>query len=102
MSKKKNYKVNPQVEVVDEKFEASEMPETKEELVVVENNDVVTEEVIKVPNKKANQTPKKELKHYTVYSRNGDRIIVGQDANGNFEMLFGDFSKVEIGDEIDY
>ena len=24
MSKKKNYKVNPQVEVVDEKFEASE------------------------------------------------------------------------------
>ena len=42
MSKKKNYKVNPQVEVVDEKFEASEMPETKEELVVVENNDVVT------------------------------------------------------------
>ena len=102
MSKKKNYKVNPQVEVVDEKFEASEMPETKEELVVVENNDVVTEEVIEVPNKKANQTPKKELKHYTVYSRNGDRIIVGQDANGNFEMLFGDFSKVKIGDEIDY
>ena len=35
MSKKKNYKVNPQVEVADEKFEASEMPETKEELVVV-------------------------------------------------------------------
>ena len=102
MSKKKNYKVDPQAEVVDEKFEASEMPETKEELVVVENNDVVTEEVIEVPNKKANQTPKKELKHYTVYSRNGDRIIVGQDANGNFEMLFGDFSKVKIGDEIDY
>ena len=25
MSKKKNYKVNPQVEVADEKFEASEM-----------------------------------------------------------------------------
>ena len=72
MSKKKNYKVNPQVEVVEEKFEASEMPETKEELVVVENNDVVTEEVIEVPNKKANQMPKKELKHYTVYSRNGD------------------------------
>ena len=102
MSKKNDYKVIPQVEVVDEKFEASEMPETKEELVVVENNDVVTEEVIEVPNKKANQTPKKELKHYTVYSRNGDRIIVGQDANGNFEMLFGDFSKVKIGDEIDY
>ena len=102
MSKKKNYKVSPQAEVVDEKFEASEMPETKEELVVVENNDVVTEEVIEVPNKKANQMPKKELKHYTVYSRNGDRIIVGQDANGNFEMLFGDFSKVKIGDEIDY
>ena len=102
MSKKKNYKVNPQVEVVDEKFEASEMPETKEELVVVENNDVVTEEVIEVPNKKANQTPKKELKHYTVYSRNGDRIIGGQDADGNFKMLFGDFSKVKIGDEIDY
>ena len=102
MSKKNNYKVDPQAEVVDEKFEASEMPETKEELVVVENNDVVTEEVIEVPNKKANQTPKKELKHYTVYSRNGDRIIVGQDANGNFEMLFGDFSKVKIGDEIDY
>ena len=102
MSKKKNYKVNPQVEVVDEKFEASETPETKEELVVIENNDVVTEEVIEVPNKKANQTPKKELKHYTVYSRNGDRIIVGQDADGNFKMLFGDFSKVKIGDEIDY
>lgn len=102
MSKKKNYKVNPQVEVVDEKFEASEMPENKEELVVVENNDVVTEEVIEVPNEKANQTPKKELKHYTVYSRNGDRIIVGQDADGNFKMLFGDFSKVKIGDEIDY
>ena len=63
MSKKKNYKVNPQVEVVDEKFEASEMPENKEELVVVENNDVVTEEVIEVPNKKVNQKPKKELKH---------------------------------------
>ena len=78
------------------------MPETKEELVVVENNDVVTEEVIEVPNKKANQMPKKELKHYTVYSRNGDRIIVGQDADGNFKMLFGDFSKVKIGDEIDY
>ena len=46
--------------------------------------------------------PKKELKHYTVYSRNGDRIIVGQDADGNFKMLFGDFSKVKIGDEIDY
>ena len=102
MSKKKNYKVNPQVEVVDEKFETSEMPENKEELVVVENNDVVTEEVIEVPNKKANQMPKKELKHYTVYSRNGDRIIVGQDADGNFNMLFGDFSKVKIGDEIDY
>ena len=102
MSKKKNYKVNPQVEVVDEKFEASEMPETKEELIVVENNDVVTEEVIEVPNKKVNQKPKKELKHYTVYSRNGDRIIVGQDADGNFKMLFGDFSKVKIGDEIDY
>lgn len=102
MSKKKNYKVDPQAEVVDEKFEASEMPETKEELVVVENNDVVTEEVIEVPNKKANQTPKKELKHYTVYSRNGDRIIVGQDADGNFKMLFGDFSKVKIGDEIYY
>ena len=102
MSKKKNYKVDPQAEVVDEKFEASEMPEIKEELVVVENNDVVTEEVIEVPNKKANQMPKKELKHYTVYSRNGDRIIVGQDADGNFNMLFGDFSKVKIGDEIDY
>lgn len=102
MSKKKNYKVSPQVEVADEKFEASEMPETKEELVVVENNDVVTEEVIEVPNKKVNQKPKKELKHYTVYSRNGDRIIVGQDADGNFNMLFGDFSKVKIGDEIDY
>ena len=25
-----------------------------------------------------------------------------KDANGNFKMLFGDFSKVEIGDEIDY
>ena len=102
MSKKNNYKVNPQAEVVDEKFEASEMPEIKEELVVVENNDVVTEEVIEVPNKKVNQKPKKELKHYTVYSRNGDRIIVGQDADGNFKMLFGDFSKVKIGDEIDY
>ena len=102
MSKKNDYKVIPQVEVVDEKFEASETPETKEELVVIENNDVVTEEVIEVPNKKANQTPKKELKHYTVYSRNGDRIIVGQDADGNFKMLFGDFSKVKIGDEIDY
>ena len=102
MSKKKNYKVDPQAEGVDEKFEASEMPETKEELVVVENNDVVTEEVIEVPNKKANQMQKKELKHYTVYSRNGDRIIVGQDADGNFKMLFGDFSKVKIGDEIDY
>ena len=96
MSKKKNYKVDPQAEVVDEKFE------TKEELVVVENNDVVTEEVIEKKKKKANQMPKKELKHYTVYSRNGDRIIVGQDADGNFKMLFGDFSKVEIGDEIDY
>lgn len=102
MSKKKNYKVDPQAEVVDENFEASEMPETKEELVVVENNDVVTEEVIEVPNKKVNQKPEKELKHYTVYSRNGDRIIVGQDADGNFKMLFGDFSKVKIGDEIDY
>ena len=102
MSKKNNYKVDPQAEVVDEKFEASEMPEIKEELVVVENNDVVTEEVVEVPNKKANQMPKKELKHYTVYSRNGDRIIVGQDGDGNFRMLVGDVSKGESGDGIDY
>ena len=103
MPKKKNdYKVKPQVEVVDEKIETSEMPEIKEELVVVENNDVVTEEVIEVPKKEAIQELKKELKHYTVYSRNGDRIIVGKDADGNFKMLFGDFSKVKIGDEIDY